>query len=41
MVLQFISVMIRECDVWRDPSNAELENAMEGTEKLGMNRLRD
>jgi Rab5 GDP/GTP exchange factor len=41
MVLQFISVKMRECDVWKDSSDAEFENAMEGMEKLVMNRLYD
>jgi hypothetical protein len=30
---------MRECDVWRDVSDQEFENAKEGMEKLVMNRL--
>ena len=32
---------MREVDVWRNASDAEFENAMEGMEKLVMNRLYD
>ena len=32
---------MRETDVWRNASDAEFENAMEGMEKLVMNRLYD
>ena len=32
---------MRECDVWRNASDAEFDNAMEGMEKLVMNRLYD
>ncbi|KAI0091528.1 hypothetical protein BDY19DRAFT_983844 [Irpex rosettiformis] len=39
--LNFISVKMRECDVWKNASDAEFENAMEGMEKLVMNRLYD
>ncbi|KAI0683776.1 hypothetical protein BC835DRAFT_1393751 [Cytidiella melzeri] len=39
--LNFISVKMRECDVWRNVSDPEFENAMEGMEKLVMNRLYD
>ncbi|KAJ3491805.1 hypothetical protein NLJ89_g11305 [Agrocybe chaxingu] len=37
--LSFIAAQMRECDVWRNCSDAEFENAMEGMEKLVMNRL--
>ncbi|EGN96863.1 hypothetical protein SERLA73DRAFT_170228 [Serpula lacrymans var. lacrymans S7.3] len=37
--LNFISVKMRECDIWRHASDAEIDNAMEGMEKLVMNRL--
>lgn len=30
---------MRDCDVWRDISEKEFENAKEGMEKLVMNRL--
>jgi hypothetical protein len=30
---------MRECDVWKNVSDADFENAMEGMEKLVMNRL--
>lgn len=32
---------MRESDVWRHTTDAEFENAMEGMEKLVMNRLYD
>jgi Rab5 GDP/GTP exchange factor len=41
MVVQFISVKMRECDVWKDSSDAEFEDLMEGIEKLIMTRLYD
>ncbi|EPQ56270.1 hypothetical protein GLOTRDRAFT_74843 [Gloeophyllum trabeum ATCC 11539] len=37
--LGFISGRMRECEVWRNVSDAEFDNAMEGMEKLVMNRL--
>ncbi|TFK80324.1 hypothetical protein K466DRAFT_667720 [Polyporus arcularius HHB13444] len=37
--LNFISARMRECEVWRNASDAEFDNAMEGMEKLVMNRL--
>ncbi|KAG2171797.1 hypothetical protein INT43_008177 [Umbelopsis isabellina] len=37
--LDFIYGKMRECDVWRDASEQEFENAKEGMEKLVMNRL--
>ncbi|TFK29629.1 hypothetical protein FA15DRAFT_690940 [Coprinopsis marcescibilis] len=37
--LSFIAVQMRSCDVWRNASDAEFDNAMEGMEKLVMNRL--
>jgi len=30
---------MRECDVWKNNTDSEFENAMEGMEKLVMNRL--
>lgn len=30
---------MRECDVWKNAPEADFENAMEGMEKLVMNRL--
>ncbi|CAA7269224.1 unnamed protein product [Cyclocybe aegerita] len=39
--LSFIAAQMRECEVWRNSSDAEFENAMEGMEKLVMNRLYD
>ena len=32
---------MRTCDVWKSSSDAEFDNAMEGMEKLVMNRLYD
>ncbi len=32
---------MRSCDVWKNVSDAEFDNAMEGIEKLVMNRLYD
>ncbi|RDB23795.1 Vacuolar protein sorting-associated protein 9a [Hypsizygus marmoreus] len=37
--LNFIAVQMRACDVWKNASEAEFDNAMEGMEKLVMNRL--
>ncbi|XP_006461916.1 hypothetical protein AGABI2DRAFT_178887 [Agaricus bisporus var. bisporus H97] len=39
--LDFISTQMRNCDVWKNASDAEFDNAMEGMEKLVMNRLYD
>ncbi|GJE98547.1 hypothetical protein PsYK624_147790 [Phanerochaete sordida] len=39
--LNFISGKMRESEVWRNASDAEFDNAMEGMEKLVMNRLYD
>jgi hypothetical protein len=39
--LNFISQKMRETDVWKSASDAEFDNAMEGMEKLVMNRLYD
>ena len=39
--VQFISGQMRTCDVWKSCSDAEFDNAMEGMEKLLMNRLYD
>ncbi|KIK01464.1 hypothetical protein K443DRAFT_678328 [Laccaria amethystina LaAM-08-1] len=39
--LAFISGQMRTCDVWKSCSDAEFDNAMEGMEKLVMNRLYD
>lgn len=41
IVTKFISSQMRECDVWRNCSDTEFDNAMEGMEKLVMNRLYD
>jgi len=32
---------MRECDIWKNCTDADFENAMEGMEKLVMNRLYD
>jgi hypothetical protein len=37
--LEFISKKMAQCDVWRNVSDAEFDNAREGMEKLVMNRL--
>ncbi|TCD69504.1 hypothetical protein EIP91_007434 [Steccherinum ochraceum] len=37
--LNFISLRMREAEVWKNVSDAEFDNAMEGMEKLVMNRL--
>ena len=37
--VQFIAGKMREVDVWKFASEAEFDNAMEGMEKLVMNRL--
>ena len=37
--LAFIAGKMAQCEVWRDASDAEFENAKEGMEKLVMNRL--
>lgn len=37
--LTFISNRMAQCDVWRNVSDAEFDNAREGMEKLVMNRL--
>lgn len=37
--LAFITNKMAQCDVWRDVSDAEFDNAREGMEKLVMNRL--
>ncbi|CAG8756409.1 23846_t:CDS:2, partial [Cetraspora pellucida] len=37
--LEFISLKMRDCELWRNASDAEFENAKEGMEKLVMNRL--
>ncbi|KAF8967767.1 hypothetical protein BDZ97DRAFT_1803218 [Flammula alnicola] len=39
--LAFIASQMRECDVWKNCSEADFENSMEGMEKLVMNRLYD
>ncbi|KAI0629326.1 hypothetical protein C8Q77DRAFT_1066374 [Trametes polyzona] len=39
--LNFISARMRESEVWRNATDAEFDNAMEGMEKLVMNRLYD
>lgn len=37
--LTFISTKMAQCEVWRNVSDAEFDNAREGMEKLVMNRL--
>ncbi|PHZ11698.1 uncharacterized protein RHIMIDRAFT_203695 [Rhizopus microsporus ATCC 52813] len=37
--LNFTFTRMRECDIWKDISEKEFENAKEGMEKLVMNRL--
>lgn len=37
--LAFITTKMEQCDVWREVSDAEFDNAREGMEKLVMNRL--
>ena len=37
--LAFIANKMMQCEVWRDVSDAEFDNAREGMEKLVMNRL--
>ncbi|KAF7560868.1 hypothetical protein G7046_g3280 [Stylonectria norvegica] len=37
--LAFIANKMAQCDVWKDVSDAEFDNAREGMEKLVMNRL--
>ncbi|CAJ0849348.1 14494_t:CDS:2 [Entrophospora sp. SA101] len=37
--LDFITGKMRECELWRNASEQEFENAKEGIEKLVMNRL--
>ena len=37
--LEFITNKMAQCDVWRDVSDVEFDNAKEGMEKLVMNRL--
>jgi hypothetical protein len=32
---------MRECDIWKNCTDTDFENAMEGMEKLVMNRLYD
>lgn len=39
--LYFISSKMRETDIWRNASDVEFDNAMEGMEKLVMNKLYD
>ncbi|PPQ78679.1 hypothetical protein CVT25_010700 [Psilocybe cyanescens] len=39
--LVFIASQMRECDIWKNSTDADFENAMEGMEKLVMNRLYD
>jgi hypothetical protein len=38
-IKKYCYVDMRECDVWKDMSEDEFENAKEGMEKLLMNRL--
>ncbi|KAI9051130.1 hypothetical protein LZ554_005232 [Drepanopeziza brunnea f. sp. 'monogermtubi'] len=37
--LAFITIKMGQCEVWREVSDAEFDNAREGMEKLVMNRL--
>ncbi|CAE7225074.1 unnamed protein product, partial [Rhizoctonia solani] len=37
--LVFISARMRECEIWRKASETEFDNAVEGMEKLVMNRI--
>ncbi|QRW02927.1 vacuolar protein sorting-associated protein 9a [Ceratobasidium sp. AG-Ba] len=37
--LTFISARMRECDIWKKNTEVEFDNAVEGMEKLVMNRL--
>ncbi|KAJ7781986.1 hypothetical protein DFH07DRAFT_901007 [Mycena maculata] len=37
--LNFIVKPMRECEIWKNASDAEFDNALEGTEKLVMNQL--
>ena len=37
--LTFITTKMAQCDIWREVSEAEFDNAKEGMEKLVMNRL--
>ena len=37
--LAFITIKMAQCDVWREVSETEFDNAKEGMEKLVMNRL--
>ncbi|KAG6811885.1 hypothetical protein H0H92_005411 [Tricholoma furcatifolium] len=39
--LNFIAGQMRACEPWKNASDAEFDNAMEGMEKLVMNRLYD
>ncbi|KZT69321.1 hypothetical protein DAEQUDRAFT_669973 [Daedalea quercina L-15889] len=39
--LGFIAERMRETDIWKNATDAEFDNAMEGMEKLVMNRLYD
>lgn len=41
LLLQFIAAKMRESDIWRNASEVEFDNAMEGMEKLVMNKLYD
>jgi hypothetical protein len=40
-MLQFISQKMQECEVWKNATEVEFDNALEGMEKLVMNRLYD
>ncbi|TFK39772.1 hypothetical protein BDQ12DRAFT_510543 [Crucibulum laeve] len=37
--LNFIAGQMRNCDIWKNATDSEFDNAMEGMEKLVMNRL--
>ena len=40
-IFQFIAQKMQECEVWKHATETEFDNALEGMEKLVMNRLYD
>jgi hypothetical protein len=40
-MFQFIAQRMQECEVWKNTTETEFDNALEGMEKLVMNRLYD
>ena len=40
-IFQFIAQKMQECEVWKNATEVEFDNAVEGMEKLVMNRLYD